>query len=351
MSAVRSTTSSPAGLESLSALGCDDSVFAAFAERPNRDDGVDQLARVVRVERSRSVAVGAEGRDLRLRSSMSTAVGDWVVIRGSSIVATLPRRTTLERGNPERNTTQVLAANVDVVIVTAPADRLHLARVERELALAWRSGATPLVVLSKADLAAPDAIAELRAHCGDVPVLAVSAQNRLGLDELGATLLPNLTAVMLGPSGSGKSTLANALVGSDVLATGAVRDGDRRGRHTTTSRQLLVLPGGGVLIDTPGLRSLHLVGSLDEHVFPEIESLGSSCRFTDCAHRAEPGCAVIAAVASGVLSADRLASYANLTDASAPKARPHHSTARHGGASARRAYESSLELDEERRRL
>jgi ribosome biogenesis GTPase / thiamine phosphate phosphatase len=351
MSVVRSTTSPSVLSEALRALGCSEGVLAALAERSGREDGVDQLARVVRVERSRSIAVGAEGRELRLQSSISTAVGDWVVVRESVIVALLPRRTTLERGDPERNSTQVLAANVDVVLVTAPADRLHFARVERELALAWRSGAAPLVVLSKADLAAPGTVAELRAHCGAVSVIAVSAQNRVGLDELGATLLPNLTAVMLGPSGSGKSTLVNALVGSDVLATGAVRDADRRGRHTTTSRQLLMMPGGGILIDTPGLRSLHLVGSLDEHVFPEIELLGSACRFSDCAHRTEPGCAVIAAVATGVLSADRLASYANLKVASAPKTRPHRSTARHGGASARRAYESSLDLDEERRTL
>lgn len=333
----------------LVALGCTERVLASFADSPGRDGRADALARVVRVERSRSVVVGVEALDLRVKSPISNAVGDWVVVRDGVIVAVLPRRTTLERGDPERGKIQVLAANVDVVLVVAPADRLHLGRVERELALAWQSGAVPFVVFTKVDLAASGALSELQARCGSVDVLAVSALSRVGLDELAATLLPNRTAVLLGPSGAGKSTLVNALVGRAVLATGPVRAADHRGRHTTSTRQLVNLPGGGMLIDTPGLRSLDLVGSLDEHVFPEIERVATACRFTDCGHETEPGCAVIAAVATGQLRADRVASYAKLKGSSASKIRPHRQQPRHGGASARRSYESSLEVDEERR--
>lgn len=339
-------TERPCG--TLLTLGCPESVLASFADRPDLDTRLDSLARVVRVERSRTIVVGGDGRDLRVKASVSTVVGDWVVVRQGAILAVLPRQTTLERVDPGRDRTQVLVANVDMVLITAPADRLHLGRVERELALAWQSRAEPFVVFTKFDLAPPVALAELRAHCGGVRVLAVSALSGVGLDEL-ASLLVDRTAVLLGPSGAGKSTLVNALVGRDLLATGTVREGDHRGRHTTSARQLVNLPGGGILIDTPGLRSLELVGPLDEHVFPEIERMATSCRFANCRHRTEPGCAVIAAVATGLLRADRVASYSKLMSAGAPKRRPHRKQPRNGGVSARRSYESSIDVDEERR--
>jgi len=339
-------TERPSG--ALLALGCTDAVLASFAGWPSLDPGLDSLVRVVRVERSRTIVVGGDGRDMRVKSSLSTAVGDWAVVRQGAILGLLPRQTMLERVDPAGDRTQVLVANVDVVLVTAPADRLHLARVERELALAWHSRAEPVVVFTKFDLAPPAALAELRAHCGGVRVLPVSALSGVGLEEL-ASLLVDRTAVLLGPSGAGKSTLVNVLVGSDLLATGAVRDGDHRGRHTTSNRQLVSLPGGGNLIDTPGLRSLELAGPLDEHVFPEIERVAAGCRFSDCRHRAEPGCAVLAAVAAGQLRADRVASYCKLMGAEAPKRRPPRKQPRNGGVRARKAYESSIDVDEERR--
>ncbi len=219
----------------------------------------------------------------------------------------------------KRSEGQILAANVDHAIVAVSlAAELDLGRIERFLALAWESGAQPLVVLTKADLV-PDAVT--RAHlvqdvelsAPGVTVLTVSAVDGDGLDVLRAAVGDG-TTVLLGQSGAGKSTLVNALVGADVMDVKAIRDVDGKGRHTTTTRNLLALPGGGVLIDTPGLRGVGLwdaetgVGQ----VFAEIEELAQQCRFHDCAHGAEPGCAVLAAVDAGELQVRRLESYRKL---------------------------------------
>jgi len=243
----------------------------------------------------------------------ATAVGDWVALDGDAVHDVLPRWSTLERVDPGGGV-QVLAANIDIVLIAAPGDRLSSARVERELVIAWDSGARPVVVLTKLDVAPPGAAAELAARLGTVEVIASSAVNGDGLDAIRALLVHPITAAFLGPSGAGKSTLINALLGEDRLAVGTVRDEDQRGRHTTTSRQLVALPSGGSLVDMPGLRSLGTDAS-DGAVaatFPDIDELASACRFSDCTHDVEPGCAVIAATAAGELDTERLASYRKL---------------------------------------
>ena len=295
----------------LGPFGWSDRILALF----NAVDGPDlEPARVVRVERSAAVAVFADGAERLVRGPVLPAVGDWVAVAGGdSLHAVLPRWSAVTRLDPSESDIQVLAANVDVVAITAPADRLSPARVERELAVAWESGAQPVVVLTKADLATDSAVAALEQRLVGVEVLPTSAVTGRGVAEFQALLTPFRTAVLLGPSGAGKSTLANALLGSTQLATAPVREGDSRGRHTTTSRQLVVLPGGGVLIDTPGLRSLGLAGggAIDQ-VFPEIESLATGCRFGDCRHLSEPGCAVRAAADAGTLDNARLSSFHKL---------------------------------------
>ncbi|KUN43606.1 GTPase RsgA [Streptomyces olivochromogenes] len=267
--------------------------------------------------------------------------GDWVAVDPEGddpryVRTLLPRRTAFVRStSSKRSEGQVLATNIDyVVICVSLALELDLGRIERFLALAmscssgeallhksalsWESGAQPLVVLTKADLV-PDAatlghlVQDVEKTAPGVPVLPVSSSAGEGLDVL-AAVLSGGTSVLLGQSGAGKSTLANVLIGEDVMDVRAARDVDGKGRHTTTTRNLLALPGGGVLIDTPGLRGVGLwdaetgVGQ----VFSEIEELAADCRFHDCAHEAEPGCAVLAALDSGVLPERRLASYRKL---------------------------------------
>jgi ribosome biogenesis GTPase / thiamine phosphate phosphatase len=270
-------------------------------------------ARVVRVERSACIAVFSDGAERVIQAGTLPAVGDWLGVQGSMAHVVLTRWSALSRADASGRGTQVLAANVDLVVITAPADRLSPARVERELALAWDSGARPLVVLTKGDLAPPGLEASLRERLVAVDVLVTSATTHLGIDELAHRLRPNHTAVLLGPSGAGKSSLGNALLGRERLATGLVREGDARGRHTTTSRQLVAVPGGGVLIDTPGLRSLGLGADTDlDTAYPDIDSLAQRCRFRDCRHEAEPGCAVSQAAGSGALDPARLASFLKL---------------------------------------
>ncbi|MGC4997383.1 MULTISPECIES: ribosome small subunit-dependent GTPase A [unclassified Streptomyces] len=251
--------------------------------------------------------------------------GDWVAVdpEGSDprfVRTLLPRRTAFVRStSSKRSDGQILAANVDhAVVAVSLAVELDLGRVERFLALAWESGAQPVVVLSKADLV-PDPVTlahlvqDVETAAPGVPVLTVSALHGDGLDVLRA-LIGSGTAVLLGQSGAGKSTLANALVGADVMDVRAARDVDGKGRHTTTTRNLLPLTGGGVLIDTPGLRGVGLFdaeGGVGQ-VFSEIEELAARCRFHDCSHESEPGCAVAAAVDSGELSVRRLESYRKL---------------------------------------
>jgi ribosome biogenesis GTPase len=254
-----------------------------------------------------------------LHEGIIAAVGDWVALDGEAIRAVLPRRSAIVRQAAGGETeAQVLAANVDVAfLVTSLGADLEPRRLERYLTAVWQSGASPVILLTKADLhvdAAEQAL-EVEAVAPGVPVHIVSAVTGEGCDEVAAHLAPGTTGVLLGSSGVGKSTLVNRLAGEDLLRTQEIREDDGRGRHTTSHRELVVLPGGGMLIDTPGLRELQLWdggSSGFEEAFTDIEELAAGCRFGDCAHTREPGCAVLAAVDDGVLPLDRLRSYRKL---------------------------------------
>lgn len=250
------------------------------------------------------------------------SVGDGVLLGTHrdgtpALVALTARRTAVVRDGPDRTSReQVLAANVDVVLVVEHLDPdPSLGRVERLLTLAWRSGAAPVVVLTKADLVPdPDGMAdEVRAAAIGADVHVVSVTAGTGLDPVRALLGPGRTLVVLGPSGAGKSTLVNALAGAEVMGTGDRRP-DGRGRHTTVHRELVPLPGGASLIDTPGLRGVGLVADAAalETTFADVTELAEACRFADCGHGSEPGCAVQAAVADGSLPARRLDSWRRL---------------------------------------
>ncbi|MFI8070954.1 ribosome small subunit-dependent GTPase A [Streptomyces sp. NPDC086033] len=312
----------------LAPYGWDEAWADEFA--PYEPDGL-LPGRVVRVDRGQCDLVTPEGM-MRADTAFVTppdpmrvlCTGDWAVVEPAGnpryVRTYLPRRTAFVRStSSKRSEGQILAANVDHSIVAVSlAVELDLGRIERFLALAWESGAQPVVVLTKADLV-PDAVTlshlvqDVETAAPGVPVLTVSALDGEGLDVLVA-IVSGGTSVLLGQSGAGKSTLANALIGEDVMAVQAARDADGKGRHTTTTRNLLALPGGGVLIDTPGLRGVGLwdaetgVGQ----VFAEIEALAAQCRFHDCAHESEPGCAVLAAIDSGELPERRLESYRKL---------------------------------------
>ncbi|WP_405974695.1 ribosome small subunit-dependent GTPase A [Streptomyces sp. NBC_00988] len=320
-------TSSSAFL-ALARYGWDD----AWADEFAHHDAEGLLAgRVVRVDRGQCDVVTADGT-LRADTTFVTpndplrvvCTGDWVAVEPAGnpryVRTYLPRRTAFVRStSSKRSEGQILAANVDHAIVAVPlTGDLDLGRIERFLALAWESGARPVVVLTKADLV-PDAVTlsylvqDVETAAPGVPVLAVSAATGDGIDVLAAVAAGG-TSVLLGQSGAGKSTLANALIGEDVMDVQATRDVDGKGRHTTTTRNLLALPGGGVLIDTPGLRGVGLWDAQTGvgQVFAEIEELAGRCRFHDCAHTAEPGCAVLAALDSGELPERRLDSYRKL---------------------------------------
>lgn len=246
-------------------------------------------------------------------------VGDWLALSpvGLDVVEVLPRTSLLVRGTA-RGTShgQALAANVDVVLVCVGlSGPLPLRRLERLLTLAWESGATPVVVLTKADLCedVDAAIREVLPHAPGCAVVAVSAE--VG-DLAGLAPYASSTLVLLGASGAGKSTIVNALLGSDVMATGDIRDADGKGRHTTSHRELLLLPTGGMVIDTPGLRGVALHVSEDGAglalAFSDVEELAAACRFADCRHVSEPGCAVLSSVVAGDLGQDRVDSWRKL---------------------------------------
>ena len=274
--------------------------------------------RVSRVDRGGVEVTVAGDSTVAAPTHPEVLVGDWVEVdvtgTAPRVVQVHPRRSVLARASADRTSQeQGLVANVDVVVVVEPAHPApSLGRIERLLVLAWSSGAEPLVVLTKADLH-PDGDRlgrDVQQASPGVPVLAVSAVSARNLDQLRAHLGAERTFVLLGPAGAGKSTLVNALAGVDLLAVGDVR-GDGRGRHTTTHRQLVSLPDGSKLVDTPGLRAVGLVGDADavDEVFSEVAELAASCRFRDCAHEDEPDCAVTLAVADGVLPQRRLASW------------------------------------------
>ncbi len=271
-------------------------------------------ARVVRVDRGHATLRTAAGGLRVATDRIQLAVGDWLAVdHEGGVAAVLERRSLLERRTPsESHASPIVAANVDIVCVANALDHPFSARrLERFLLVAWESGARPLVVLTKAD-AHPDlagALEEAEAAALGTPVVAVSVRTGQGVDALRAHLAGS-TAVLLGRSGAGKSTLVNLLAGAEVAAVGEVRR-DGKGRHTTTHRELHCLAGGGVLIDTPGLRAVlpHDTGLAAERAFGDIEELAAACRFADCKHAGEPGCAVTAAVAGGALAEARYAAW------------------------------------------
>ena len=332
---------------SLADLGWDDGWAATLATAVQLLGPADP-ARVARVDLGACTVVGAAGAGrATVPPGATVAVGDWVLVRQSVVAGALPRRTAIVRRSAGLDAhPQTLAANVDTVLILVAADgRVTPRSVERYVTLAWESGATPVVVLTKTDLVSAaeldDAVARLQPACSPrgrqvkppsvgVDLVVISVPTGVGLDDLAGYFDRGRTVALLGSSGAGKSTLANHLAGA-ALATGAVRDGDRRGRHTTTHRELLLLPTGGVLIDSPGLREVGLwqaaaggsrrrgrggtprpPGDGIARTFPEITVLVDQCRFADCSHRREPGCAVLAAVADGRISEDRLASWRKL---------------------------------------
>lgn len=260
---------------------------------------------------------GADGR------ADFPAVGDWVLLSVPSldqavIHAVLPRKSKFSRKVAGALVEeQVIAANIDTVFIVCGLNRdFNLRRIERYLTLAWESGASPVIVLSKRDLCSEVElrVAEVAAAAPGVPVHAVSCLTDEGVDELAPYLGLGQTIALLGSSGAGKSTLINRLLGQELMQTGDIREGDDRGRHTTTHRQLLVVPSGALLIDTPGMRKLQLWGSDEglQSAFDDIAQLALHCRFTDCSHTREPDCAVQAALRSGELDQERYESFRKL---------------------------------------
>jgi ribosome biogenesis GTPase / thiamine phosphate phosphatase len=291
------------------------------------EDPIPITGRVLRAERGGCLVITDTGV-VRATYPNQCPPGDWPpttgdfvsLSEGSEQVVTgvAPRRSTLQRNDPSDTGQQVLAANVDVVLVLAALDRpAKPGRIERFLVMVWDGGALPVVVLTKADLVSPDTAGDRHREAllaaGSADVVVVSAATGAGLEHLDRHLIPGRTVALLGESGVGKSTLANRLAGAEVMATADTRR-DAKGRHTTTVRELVPLPGGAVLLDTPGLRSVGLWegGGGVESVFADVAEIADGCRFRDCRHGAEPGCAVVAAIASGDLEQRRLDSYRKL---------------------------------------
>lgn len=313
----------------LESLGLTDRERAFFA--PLAEQGFE-LARVARVDRGLPLVISESGLHraepaTHLLKEGSTAVsravvGDWVAVNRPDghempiIEAILPRKSSFSRKDPSEQTEeQVLISNIDVVLVvqSLSGDGVNLRRLERELVMAWESGGRPVVVLTKRDLA--DGVEEQLKSVEDVAfgvdVIVESAVTGEGVDQVLQHVPAGTTAAILGGSGVGKSTLINKLVGEELLATREVRAVDDKGRHTTVAREMVAIPDGGVIIDTPGMRAIALWDAEEgmEATFPDIERLAAQCRFRDCIHESEPGCAVVGAVESGELPARRLESY------------------------------------------
>src|SRR5438445_13473988 len=295
--------------------------FAPFAREANvparvlADYGAEYL-----VHGGETSLRAVPSRNLRNDGGPLPAVGDWVALKHRDPAATIhgivERRTKFSRKVAVvESKEQVLAANVDIAFVVASAQDVNARRIERYLTMAWQSGALPVVVLTKSDMAAsPDDLrSELEAAAIGTAVVVTSAITGEGVDALAELLQPARTGVLLGPSGAGKSTLINRMAGAEVMKTRTVhRSGE--GRHMTSHRELIQLPGGGMIIDTPGLREAQLWKGDEalENLFEDVEEVARECRFNDCEHRSEPGCAINAAIDRGELDTARLESYRKL---------------------------------------
>lgn len=289
-------------------------------------DGSAELARVVRVDRGECDVQTVDGRvrvlsdSQRAQDEVAPVTGDWVLIDdedglGSVITHVFDRETSVSRRDPaERDIEQVLAANIDVAAVVHGLDRpLPPGRLERLLVLAYKSGATPLVILTKDDDRFDDVTEPMvRAVARDIPVIVTSTVTGVGLDEILRMLGPGRSLALIGASGVGKSSLVNAIVGEERLEIGEVRSSDAKGRHTTTARELILLSeDGGLILDTPGIRAIGLWEAEDalDLVFGDLEELAGQCRFGDCAHESEPGCAISEAVAVSEVDVRRVDRY------------------------------------------
>lgn len=251
------------------------------------------------------------------------AVGDWVMIdrvdgcTGNAVIHhVLPRKSVLARQSVSKDrSSQLIASNIDTLFICMSLNAdFNVRRIERYLAIAWESRAEPVIVLTKSDLCAdlPQKLADIASVSMGVRVITCSSENGDGFDEISTYVERGKTIAFVGSSGVGKSTLINRLMGQELLATSTVREGDDKGRHTTTHRQLLLLPGGGVVIDTPGMRELQIYAGNLSKTFEDIEEFAARCRFGNCSHGAEPGCAVREAIEKGMLPEERLGSYQKL---------------------------------------
>jgi ribosome biogenesis GTPase len=323
----------------LSDLGWNDFFSSHFAEY--KDDNVIP-ARVISEHRERYIILCEKGEfdgritgKLRYNADLRSdfpAVGDWVTaaIRNNEKLAAIhtiiPRKSCFSRkavlaggfkGGPGKTDEQVLAANIDTLFIVAGLDGEHnIRRIERYVTAAWDSGASPVIILNKTDLC--NSVEDLTRKTSEtifgVDIHPISAVNGLGFNAFENYLKPGKTAAFLGSSGVGKSTIINRLLGSEQLKTSAVREYDKRGRHTTTHRELIILPSGGIVIDTPGMREFQAWDNKSglETTFSDIEELITRCKFTDCAHQSEPGCAIKKALEDGTLDSARYDSYLKL---------------------------------------
>ena len=318
----------------LAQLGWDDTFAAAFERRAAAPDveparvaiEFNHIYRVWTKDAELEASVSGRLKHQAASRSELPAVGDWVVLRRrradeqAAIVAVLPRRSWFSRKAAGTLTDeQIVAANVDVVFTVMALDAdFNLRRLERYLLLARESGAAPVILLTKPDMsdALPAQVAAVRSVAGALPILVVNPRKNEGVEHVAAYLAAGRTGALLGSSGVGKSTIINRLVGEDVQKTQEVRAADSKGRHTTMHRELVVLPNGGLIIDTPGMRELQLwdVGDAVRETFDDIEALAAGCHFTDCRHRDEPRCAVKAASADLRLAPGRLESYLRLQE-------------------------------------